>query len=116
MWRMMCKSKIHRATITDANLHYPGSLTVDSDLLKAADILPSEQVQVVNVSNGARFETYAIEGPPGAGDICLNGRAARLGQPGDTVIIISYALMDDSQARCYSPTVVLVDEKNRQVR
>ena len=115
MWRMMCKSKIHRATVTDANLHYPGSLTVDPVLLKAADILPSEQVQVVNISNGARFETYVIEGAPGAGEICLNGAAARLGQPGDTVIIISYALMEDSQARCYSPTVVLVDEKNRQV-
>lgn len=115
MWRMMCKSKIHRATVTDANLHYPGSLTVDPELLKAADILPAEQVQVVNISNGARFETYVIEGAAGAGEICLNGAAARLGQPGDTVIIISYALMEDSKARSYSPIVVQIDEKNRQV-
>jgi aspartate 1-decarboxylase len=113
MWRMMCKSKIHRATVTDANLNYPGSLTVDAELLKAADILPSEQVQVVNVSNGARFDTYTIEGEAGSGQVCLNGAAARLGHPGDTVIIISYALMEDREAQSYSPTVVLVDEKNR---
>jgi aspartate 1-decarboxylase len=115
MWRMMCKSKIHRATITGANLHYAGSLTVDRDLMTAANLFPSEQVQVVNVNNGARFETYVIEGDSGSGQICLNGAAARLGQPGDLVIIISYALMEENEARQFQPTVVLVDEKNRIV-
>ena len=110
----MCKSKIHRATITDANLNYTGSLTVDSDLLRAADILPFEQVQVVNVSNGARFETYVIEGKAGSGEVCLNGAAARLGHPGDTVIIISYAFMEDSKAHCHTPVVVHVDPANRR--
>jgi len=110
---MMCKSKIHRATITEANLNYPGSLTVDLSLLKAADILPFEQVQVVNVSNGRRFETYVIEGEAGSGEMCLNGAAARLGHPGDTVIVISYALMEDSQARCHTPAVVHVDARNK---
>ena len=113
--RMMLKSKIHRARVTDANINYEGSITIDRNLMKAADILPAEQVQVVNISNGARFETYVIEGAAGAGEICLNGAAARLGQPGDTVIIISYALMEDSKARSYSSIVVQVDEKNRQV-
>jgi aspartate 1-decarboxylase len=116
MWRVMCKSKIHRATITDANLHYPGSLTIDRDLMAAADLLPSEQVHVVNVNNGARFETYVIEGQAGSGEMCLNGAAARLGQPGDLVIVISYALMEESEARRHEPTVVLVDNQNRLVR
>ncbi len=110
---MMCKSKIHRATITDANLQYEGSLTVDRDLMRAADLLPSEQVQVVNINNGARFETYLIEGAPGQGDICLNGAAARLGHPGDKVIIISYAFIEDEAARSHDPIVVHVDERNR---
>ncbi|MFB3904828.1 MAG: aspartate 1-decarboxylase [Acidobacteriota bacterium] len=116
MWRTMCKSKIHRATVTDANLNYPGSLTVDTDLLAAADILPFEQVQVVNVSNGARFETYVIEGDARSGQMCLNGAAARLGHPGDTVIVISYALMEDAQARRHTPIIVYVDGKNRIVQ
>ena len=109
----MCKSKIHRATITDANLQYEGSLTVDRDLMKAADLLPSEQVQVVNINNGARFETYVIEGAPGKGEICLNGAAARLGHPGDKVIIISYALIENEAARSHEPIVVHVDDRNR---
>ena len=111
----MCKSKIHRATITDANLQYPGSLTVDSDLLKAADILPFEQVHVLNVSSGTRLETYVIEGEAGSGQVCLNGAAARLGHPGDTVIVISYSLMEDAQARRHRPTIVHVDGNNKIV-
>jgi len=112
----MCKSKIHRATLTDANLHYEGSITIDSDLLQAADILPYEKVQVVNVTNGNRLETYAIEGEPGRGDICLNGAAARLGAKGDIVIIISYATLDDAQAREWEPKKIRVDEKNQRIK
>ncbi len=113
MYRTMLKSKIHRAVLTDANLNFMGSITIDRDLLEAADILPYEQVQVVNNNNGARFETYAIEGEPGSGQICLNGAAARLGQPGDVLIILSYIQVDDHEARGYKPKVVFVDEKNR---
>lgn len=111
----MCKGKIHRATVTDANLNYQGSLTVDCDLLERADILPYEQVQVVNVNNGARLETYAIPGPRGSGVICLNGAAARLGEKGDIVIVIAYGLCDGEEARHIRPRVVLVDEKNRPI-
>jgi aspartate 1-decarboxylase len=116
MLRSMCKSKIHRATITAAELHYPGSLTIDADLMDAADIVPFERVQVVNINNGARFETYAITGERGEGDVCLNGAAARLGQPGDLIIIISYALLDDAEARGHRPKVIHVDSKNRIAR
>ncbi|MBI4831200.1 MAG: aspartate 1-decarboxylase [Candidatus Lindowbacteria bacterium] len=115
MHRTMCKSKIHRATLTGANLHYEGSITIDSDLLEAADILPYEQVHVVNVNNGNRLETYVIEGSRGTGEVCLNGAAARLGAPGDTVIIISYAAVDETQARGWEPKKVLVDKNNRIV-
>ena len=113
--RTMMKSKIHRATVTDANLNYVGSITVDTDLLEAADILPYEQVFVLNINTGARFETYAIEGPAGKGDICLNGAAARLAQPGDLVIVLTYAQYDEAEARGFEPTVVHVDASNRQV-
>ena len=113
--RTMMKSKIHRATVTDANLNYVGSITVDTDLLQAADILPYEQVFVLNINTGARFETYAIEGPAGGGDICLNGAAARLAQPGDLVIVLTYAQYDEAEARGFEPTVVHVDASNRQV-
>jgi aspartate 1-decarboxylase len=113
MHRTLYKSKIHRATITDANLHYEGSITIDSDLLQEADILPYEKVQVVNINNGSRLETYAIEGRRGGGEVCLNGAAARLGQPGDLCIIISYAIMDDAEAREWEPKTILVNEKNR---
>lgn len=116
MRRTMCKSKIHRATITDANLHYEGSVTIDSDLMEAADILPYEKVQVVNINTGARLETYAIEGRPGKGEICLNGAAARLGAAGDKVIIISYATVEDAEAREWAPRKVHVDEHNRMRR
>lgn len=111
--RIMCKSKIHRATVTDANLNYVGSITIDSELMKLANILPYEQVHVVNVTNGARFETYAIEGEPGSGEICLNGAAARLAHPGDLVIIISYGMFDEMELQDFEPAIVFVDEKNR---
>jgi aspartate 1-decarboxylase len=110
------KSKIHRATVTDANLNYVGSITIDTDLLDAADIRPYEQVAVVNINNGERFETYAIEGAPGSGDMCLNGAAARLAQPGDLIIVITYAQYDESELDRFEPTVVHVDESNRAVR
>ena len=113
MLRTLYKSKIHRATLTDADLHYEGSITVDSDLLEAADILCYEKVQVVNINTGGRLDTYAIEGEHGSGEICLNGAAARLGQPGDKIIIISYAEMEDIEAREWEPKTILVDENNK---
>jgi len=116
MQRHLMKSKIHRATITSADLHYEGSLTVDEDLLDAADLHSYEEVQVVNVNNGARFTTYAIPGPRGSGVIQLNGAAARLGMPGDLVIVISYGIFDEAEAARHQPTVVFVDERNRPVR
>ena len=115
MRRRMLKSKIHRAVVTDANLHYVGSVTVDPDLLEAADILEHEQVAIVDIDNGARFETYTIAGVRGSGDLCLNGAAARLVQPGDKVIVISYADYDDAEMEGYAPRIVHVDTGNRQV-
>ncbi|HEX4866114.1 MAG TPA: aspartate 1-decarboxylase [Acidimicrobiales bacterium] len=115
MRRRMMKSKIHRATVTDANLHYIGSITVDRDLMDQADLLEYEQVAVVDVDNGARLETYVIEGERGSGDICLNGAAARLVSPGDRVIIISYAEYDEAELEDYEPTIVHVDRGNRQI-
>ncbi len=115
MTRFMFKSKIHRAVITQAELYYEGSLTVDSDLMAAADLLEYEKVAVVNVNNGQRFETYLISGEPGSGVICLNGAAARKGAVGDEVIIISYASMSQDEARLHKPTVVHVDKRNRIV-
>ncbi len=111
----MLKSKIHRATVTDANLMYQGSITIDEDILDAADILPFEQVQVVNINNGSRFSTYTIAGPRGCGDVCLNGAAARLVQVGDVVIIMAYTMMTNDEAKQYEPKVVHVDGHNRQV-
>lgn len=113
MFLTMFKSKIHRATVTEANLNYMGSITIDEALLEAAEILPNEKVQVVNNNNGSRFETYVIKGERDSGVICLNGAAARLVQPGDTVIIISYALLDNREARTFRPTIVMVDGANR---
>ena len=113
MRRTMMKSKIHRATVTEADLHYVGSITVDTDLMDAADLLPNERVQVVDIDNGARLETYVIPGEAGSGAIGLNGAAARLVHPGDKVIIISYAELDETAAREHEPTVVFVDEHNR---
>lgn len=109
------KSKIHRATITGADLNYEGSISIDKRLLEAADILPYELVHVVNINNGARFETYAIEAAPGSGMIALNGAAARLGQPGDLVIILSYCLMPKEEAASIKPIVVKVDSKNKRI-
>lgn len=113
MMRNMMKSKIHRATVTEANLNYVGSITIDEDLMEAADLWENEKVQVVNINNGARLETYVIPGPRGSGVICLNGAAARHAQPGDKVIIISYALMTEEEAREYRPRIVLMGEGNR---
>jgi aspartate 1-decarboxylase len=115
MQRLMCKSKIHRATVTDANLNYQGSITVDPALLDAADIREYEQVHIVNINNGARFETYALQGPAGSGAVVLNGAAARLVQPGDKVIIMSYASYDEAELRDFAPRLVFVDERNRIV-
>ncbi|WP_322905627.1 aspartate 1-decarboxylase [Paenibacillus campi] len=115
MFRTMMKSKIHRATVTEANLNYVGSITIDEDLMDAADLLENEKVQIVNNNNGARLETYVITGPRGSGVICLNGAAARLVQPGDNVIIISYAVLDNAEAQTHRPTVVFVDDANKVV-
>ncbi|WP_068617189.1 aspartate 1-decarboxylase [Paenibacillus tuaregi] len=115
MYRTMMKSKIHRATVTEANLNYVGSITIDESLMERADLLENEKVQIVNNNNGARLETYVITGPRGSGVICLNGAAARLVQPGDTVIIISYAQMSQEELLTHKPTVVFVDENNRPV-
>ena len=112
MWRVMMKSKIHRATITQADLNYMGSITIDRALMEAADILPNEQVQIVNNNNGARFETYVIEGERGSGVICVNGAAARLVQPGDIVIIISYAMVEQRELSSFRSSVVFVDTNN----
>ncbi|GAB6281692.1 MAG: aspartate 1-decarboxylase [Ignavibacterium sp.] len=109
----MFKSKIHRATVTEAELFYEGSITIDKDLLEAANILPYEKVQVVNLNNGSRLETYTLEGEKGSGIICLNGPAARLGCVGDEVIIITYATMTEEEAKNYKPKVVLVDKQNK---
>lgn len=113
MFRTMMKSKIHRATVTEANLNYVGSITIDEDLLDTVDMLPHEKVQVVNNNNGARLETYIIAGPRGSGVICLNGAAARLVHPGDTVIIISYAMMSDEESRQYEPRIAILDKANK---
>ncbi|MEA3019228.1 MAG: aspartate 1-decarboxylase [Actinomycetota bacterium] len=113
MRRRMLKSKIHRATVTGADLHYIGSISLDPDLMRRADILENEQVAILDVDNGARFETYAIVGEPG--EVCLNGAAARLVQPGDRVIVITYAEYDDAELDGYTPTVVHVDTANRPV-
>ena len=113
MWRIMMKSKLHRARVTEANLNYVGSITIDSELMERAGILPNEKVQVVNNNNGARFETYTIAGPAGSGIICVNGAASRLVQPGDIVIIIAYGIFNDAEAKTYKPRVLLLDERNK---
>ena len=108
----LCKSKLHRATVTQAELHYEGSITIDATLLAAAAILPFERVQVVDIANGARFETYAIEGKAGSGTVCVNGAAARLVQVGDPIIVITYAQMSPDEARRHRPTIVLLNADN----
>jgi aspartate 1-decarboxylase len=113
MQREMFKSKIHRATVTMAELYYEGSITIDKNLLDAADILPYEKVQVVNVNTGTRLETYTMTGPAGSGMVCLNGPAARLGTVGDEIIIISYCIIDDKEANSFKPKVILVNKNNQ---
>lgn len=113
MRRTMMKSKIHRATVTDANLHYQGSVTIDPDLMKAADILENERVDVLDVTNGNRLTTYAIPGAPGRGEVCLNGAAAHLVSKGDLVILVTYAEFEEEEARAHQPRLVFVDEANR---
>ncbi|MGC9150187.1 MAG: aspartate 1-decarboxylase [Microbacter sp.] len=103
------KSKIHRVTVTDANLNYIGSITLDEDLMEAANMIEFEKVQVLNINNGARFETYIIKGERGSGTVCLNGAAARLVQPGDVVLIVSFALMDFEEAKHFKPTIIFPD-------
>ncbi len=116
MLRHMFKSKIHRATVTDADLHYNGSITIDSELLEASGILPYEHVHVVNINNGARFETYVIKGKPGSGEICLNGAAARLTHPGDLIIIITYSMIPENELEGFEVKTVLVDSQNKIVK
>jgi len=113
MRRTMFKSKIHRATVTQADLDYEGSVTIDANLMEAADILPNERVDIWNVTRGTRLQTYAMLGEAGSGVICINGAAAHLVKPGDLVIIATFAELDDAEARAHRPKVVLVDEKNR---
>ena len=113
MRRTMLKSKIHRLTVTHADVDYEGSLTLDSNLLEAADILPNEQVHVWNVTRGTRFVTYALVGEPGSGVACVNGAAAHRARPGDVIIVATFAEIDDAAARTHRPRVVMVDEKNR---
>ncbi len=112
MRRTLMKSKLHHARVTQADLHYVGSITIDRELMEAADLLENEKVQVVVLETGARLETYVIADSPGSRTICLNGAAARLAQPGDTVIIISYAELDDREAKAWVPTVLVLDEHN----
>jgi len=116
MRRKMCKSKIHRGTITGADLQYEGSLTLDRDLMDAADLEAYEQVQVVNVNTGSRLETYVIEGERGSGTIQLNGAAARMGAVGDPVIVMSYADYDESELAAFTPRIVFVDDRNRVIK
>ncbi|WP_416728820.1 aspartate 1-decarboxylase [Fictibacillus sp. JL2B1089] len=113
MFRTLMKGKIHRATVTESNLNYVGSITIDEDILDAVDMIPNEKVQIVNNNNGARFETYIIPGKRGSGVMCLNGAAARLVQEGDVVIVISYGMYDETEARHHVPKVAIMDKSNR---
>ena len=116
MQRHMLKSKIHRATVTASDLHYVGSVTLDAELMRSADLLPGELVHVLDVDNGARFETYVIEGAPGSGEVCLNGAAARLVHVGDRVIVVSYGVYDEQELATHEPRVVHVDADNSIIR
>ncbi|MFA5200281.1 MAG: aspartate 1-decarboxylase [Candidatus Omnitrophota bacterium] len=113
MLRTMLKSKIHRATVTEANLYYQGSITLDEDLIKAADILENEKVEVLNLNNGQRLETYVIKGASGSGIVCLNGPAARGACPGDQVVIVTYVAVEDKEAKTIKPKIIKVNEKNK---
>jgi len=112
----ICKSKIHRAIVTEADLNYEGSITIDRKLMDAADILPNEKVQVLNLNNGSRFETYVLVAEANSGTICLNGPAARLGEVGDLLIIVSYCELEFEEAKKYKPKVIYVDQKNKIVK
>lgn len=116
MLRTMFKAKIHRATVTDADLNYEGSITIDEDLLDASGILPYEKVDIYNITNGARFSTYTIAGKRGSGEICLNGAAARMVQKGDLIIIVSYGIYSEDELKNYKPVVVHVDKNNRIIK
>lgn len=116
MLRSVLKSKIHRATVTDADLHYEGSVSIDEDLLEAADLLPNEHVHIWDVTNGNRFETYALKGKRGSGTICINGAAAHLAKKGDIVIITSFAILDEKELKKHTPQVVLVNSQNKIVK
>lgn len=113
MQRIMLKSKIHRATVTDANIDYEGSITLDEELMEAANLLPFEQVHIYNITNGERFRTYVIKGSRGKGDVCVNGAAAHLAKKGHIIIIVSYAGMDEKEAAGHQPVLVYVDDENR---
>jgi len=113
MLRTVCKSKLHRATVTEANVQYTGSLTLDAHLMRASGLVPYEQVHVVDVDNGARLVTYCIEGPPGSGTVCINGAAARLISAGDKIIIIAYAQVTPEELESFTPKIVLLDHRNR---
>lgn len=113
MLRVVCRSKLHRATVTETNLEYEGSITIDRELLVKAGIAPYEMVQVVNINNGARFETYVMEGEAGSGVICLNGAAARLAVPGDRIIIIAYGMVTEEEMKGFQPRIIQLDEANR---
>ncbi len=115
MFREMLKGKLHRATVTGANLHYVGSITIDPRLMDMVDLLPNEKVQVVNINNGARFETYVIPGERDSGEICLNGAAARLAVPGDRIIVLHFTWLAEEAARAHQPHVVVLDEHNNVV-
>ncbi|MFV0483241.1 MAG: aspartate 1-decarboxylase [Bacteroidales bacterium] len=115
MYIEVCKSKIHKVTVTEANLNYVGSITIDEDLIDAANLIENEKVQIVNINNGERLETYVIKGKRGSGVICLNGPAARKVQVGDVVIIISYALMDFAEAKKHKPTIIFPDITNNRL-
>lgn len=112
MFVTMMKSKIHRATVTESDLNYVGSITIDEEIMKAVNVLENEKAQIVNNNNGARFETYVIKGEPGSGQMCVNGAAARLVQPGDTIIVIAYAMMDAKEAADFKPNVAIMNEDN----
>lgn len=114
MLRVMLKSKIHRATVTQADLNYEGSLTIDADLMRAADILPYEMVHIFNISNGERFQTYAIDGKAGSGIMCLNGAAARKGSIGDLIIVATFATYEDTDLQQHHPQIIMVDAQNRR--
>ena len=116
MQRQILHGKIHRATVTDARIDYEGSITIDSSLLRAADILPGEKVLIVNLTNGSRIESYALEGPAGSGEICLNGGAAKCGKKSDLVIIMTFVVLDDEEIQRHNPRIIHVDASNRVVR